>query len=45
MNIFIVELLRTVDNGIRMQPNGQPTKNSVELENAEIKLIRRNCFR
>lgn len=44
MIYFIVELLRTVANGSKMQPNGKTT-DGIDLENAEIKLIRRNCFR
>lgn len=39
-----VELLRTVDNGVRMLPNGKTTE-GITLESAEIKFIRRNCFR
>lgn len=44
INIFIVELLRTVANGTKMLPNGKTTE-GVELDSSEVKLIRRNCFR
>ncbi|KAL5235362.1 hypothetical protein ACI65C_002772 [Semiaphis heraclei] len=38
------ELLRTVANGTKMLPNGKST-GEVNLEIAEVKLIRGNCFR
>ncbi|XP_050524290.1 ribosomal oxygenase 1 [Daktulosphaira vitifoliae] len=38
------ELLRTVSNGTKIISNGK-TCRSVNLENAEVKLIRGNCFR
>lgn len=43
-NVIIVELLRTVANGMKMQPNGKTTEN-IDLENEEVKFIRKNCFR
>lgn len=43
--MFIDELLRTVANGTKMLPNGKTIGEEVNLENAEVKLIRKNCFR
>jgi len=43
--MFIVEMLRTVANGTRMLPDGKTTGEEVNLDIAEVKLIRRNCFR
>ncbi|XP_050425267.1 ribosomal oxygenase 1 isoform X2 [Adelges cooleyi] len=37
------ELMRTVANGTKIQSNGK-TIGSVDIENAEIKLVRGNCF-
>ncbi|VVC40038.1 JmjC domain [Cinara cedri] len=38
------EALRTVANGTKMQSNGKTTE-AVDIENSEVKLLRRNCFR
>lgn len=39
------ELLRTVANGTKMLPNGKTTEQEINLEIAEVKFIRKNCFR